>query len=371
VESWSRPAGDLTAEPVLHASARIAHGGGPPAGRALSALRASLTERLDDDDESSLFRLGPHWDNVAGSWARPGRDTSEVLLQLRLPADYRAEVEEHMAHPALLDSATTGFRRPEDGFHLPFCCPSFTFYDSMPAELFVHLRRGRDGAGVIRADLDIIAPDGRLLAQASGYTLRKIDAQRLRIRPELMPSSAPDGIATADGVALTLSLLTARHPGQVLVEPRARPLNAAGMRAPGKMRQYPHGYSPDHPAAADRDKPPQLAEAKPVRVPPAADDTSGNAGGANSGQFRPPLPAADVEGRVRALWIDAMGDSEVAADTDFFAVGGNSLTAVTLISDLREAFGVDLPISAIFDSPTIGSLAAAISAHLDRQAAPA
>lgn len=52
------------------------------------------------------------------------------------------------------------------------------------------------------------------------------------------------------------------------------------------------------------------------------------------------------------------------SDARLFAVGGNSLTVVTLIGGRKEAFGVNLPISAIFDYPTIGPLSASITAYL-------
>jgi phthiocerol/phenolphthiocerol synthesis type-I polyketide synthase E len=329
VESWSWPSASLTAEPVLHAGAKLAAAPERRPGAGLAALRAALTKPLAEE-EASLFSLGPRWDNIAGSWTRPGPDASEVLLELRLPAGYAAEASDYLAHPALLDSATTGFRRPEDGSHLPFCCSSFTFYEPVPAKLFAYLRRNPDGTGVIRADLDLFDINGRLLAQASGYTLRKVEAQLLKTTPGTVAPQAADGIATADGVMLTLSLLTARHPGQVLVEPGARPLTAARQRLAPGLATAPPGVTGE-PGSTQPD---QLSDAQ------------------------------EVEEQVRALWIDAIGDPDVTPDADFFAVGGNSLTAVTLIGGLREAFGVNLPISAIFDSPTIGSLAASIVTQL-------
>src|SRR5439155_24337079 len=68
-----------------------------------------------------------------------------------------------------------------------------------------------------------------------------------------------------------------------------------------------------------------------------------------------------VETRLRALWVRAIGRPDIDVHDDFFDLGGNSLSAVELMSDIRGAFDVDLSIAALFDYPTISSLATALA----------
>jgi acyl carrier protein len=71
-----------------------------------------------------------------------------------------------------------------------------------------------------------------------------------------------------------------------------------------------------------------------------------------------PVPAPAPSGladQVRELWAAAIGVADLDGDQDFFALGGDSLIAVELISQVRDRFGVDLSIGAIFDFPTLGS----------------
>src|SRR5690606_35630565 len=73
-------------------------------------------------------------------------------------------------------------------------------------------------------------------------------------------------------------------------------------------------------------------------------------------------PAGAVERELAALWEDLRGQGEVGAEDDFFDLGGHSLIAVRLFARIRHAFEVDLPISVLFEAPTIASCAALIRA---------
>ncbi|WP_327432451.1 non-ribosomal peptide synthetase [Streptomyces sp. NBC_01236] len=55
--------------------------------------------------------------------------------------------------------------------------------------------------------------------------------------------------------------------------------------------------------------------------------------------------------------------AHVTGDTNFFATGGDSIRAIRLLSWMREAFGVELPMSRFFRNPTPEALAEAVERH--------
>jgi amino acid adenylation domain-containing protein len=77
-----------------------------------------------------------------------------------------------------------------------------------------------------------------------------------------------------------------------------------------------------------------------------------------SGQYT--APRTDVEAKLAALWQDVLEVDQVGVHDDFFELGGHSLLAVRLISAIRKEFVVEMPISDIFDYPTVAQLAAQI-----------
>jgi amino acid adenylation domain-containing protein len=67
---------------------------------------------------------------------------------------------------------------------------------------------------------------------------------------------------------------------------------------------------------------------------------------------------------ISAIWCDVLGIERVGASEDFFELGGHSLLAMQVMSRLRQAFGVDLALRALFESPTVLALARRVEAAL-------
>ena len=68
-------------------------------------------------------------------------------------------------------------------------------------------------------------------------------------------------------------------------------------------------------------------------------------------------PDNEVEKTIAKIWQEVLGVERVASDDNFFALGGDSLIAIQILSRLRKSFEVDLPVTTLFDAPTVSDLA--------------
>ena len=312
-----------------------AHGG---TGVFLGSLAAAPMPAADDWQPGAIpqervVAFGERWHNIARMQLR----TREALAQIELPQRFRADLSMYSAHPALTDMAATF------GLHLldaaqragqlfvPLSIERIRLAAPLPATLISEVRL-REGAGARLASFDVAlrTPAGQTLATFEGFSLRGVPA---------------------DAVALQAPV---REPSL------AESMLAAGIRGDDAPQVFERIFS-----SGARDiivSSIDLAQLQRAAAAPRVKPATVNATG------RDDAPAADarlnpVEATLAEVWRELLGVEEIAAGDDFFALGGHSLAAVRLFARIRKHYGVDLPLATLFQTPTLGALAALVAQH--------
>ncbi|HEU0300227.1 MAG TPA: amino acid adenylation domain-containing protein, partial [Longimicrobium sp.] len=80
--------------------------------------------------------------------------------------------------------------------------------------------------------------------------------------------------------------------------------------------------------------------------------------------------AGETARALAEIFREVLGAPSIARDDDFFELGGHSLLGMQVLSRVRQRWGVELPVRAVFEAPTVAALAARIDAARGRPAAP-
>jgi amino acid adenylation domain-containing protein len=76
------------------------------------------------------------------------------------------------------------------------------------------------------------------------------------------------------------------------------------------------------------------------------------------------LPRTVVEEVLAGVWCKVLKLEQVGIHDNFFELGGHSLLVIQVISRVREAFHVDLPVRRVFETATIAELAEVIESEM-------
>ena len=288
--------------------------------------------------QEKQMHFGPRW-QVLRRFRLTG---DEGVAELSLAPEFAADLDDGwLVHPALLDIAT-GWAMAlirgwtPDHLWVPMGYRSIRLYRPLPAQIVSRIRNAGDNSdaqGMAQFDITLAAPDGTVCAEIRGFALRKLQAAIAarpsgRVQParSLSPSerrlhhNISQGIPAAIGPAM-LSRAISTGLAQVYV-------SSLDLRA-------------------------LIAEAA------ATED----AAPAEGGFERPDLdsdfvaPAPGTQAELAAIWSELLGIAQVGAADSFFDLGGHSLIAVRMFGQVRKKFGADLPISTLFEAPTIAQLA--------------
>ncbi len=317
--------------------------------RAIEKRCATILPMPFHSPQEAHLDFGPRWNVVA----RAALGDKQGIAHMRLPEIAQADLSKgYRLHPALLDIAT-GWAislAPDyaaDHLWVPMSYQSIRVWRDLPRDIvsWVRLRTGQ-GDDIAAFDITLCGEDGEVFVTIENFQMRRIAAQGgFAITPP-----RPDEILSDCVDAAPLSKAEARLAYHV-----SRGI-APQEGAEALTRALALGVSDIY--VSSLDLPALVTEAMTPETAPA-----------KSGQSfqRPDLdsdfeaPEGATEEQLATMWEALLGIDRVGALDSFFDLGGHSLLAVRLFAQVKRAFGVDFPISVLFEAPSIRPLAQRIA----------
>ena len=78
-------------------------------------------------------------------------------------------------------------------------------------------------------------------------------------------------------------------------------------------------------------------------------------------------PLGTTEELIAGIWTEVLGRERIGRHDDFFELGGHSLLGTQVVSRVRAAFAVELPLQKLFEAPTVAGLARTVRSACERE----
>jgi amino acid adenylation domain-containing protein len=245
------------------------------------------------------------------------------------------------------DSQTRAFASGELFLHHEFLFPGYWNSDEMTARAFV---TNRDGLRFYRTgDVAYLRVDGSLVIR--GRVDEQVKIRGFRVEPGEIEAALMDEQNIQNAVVIPQAVNN-----EVTLVAYLAPTAEASNINPDALRGALRRRLPDYMMPARF----VVLKELPVTRSGKVDRLALPSSSAHMEAQQIEDTATSTQQQVKAIWMEVLKIGEVDVAANFFDIGGHSLLAIQVVARIRSAFTVDLPLQAMFETPTIWALASRI-----------
>ncbi len=319
-------------------------------------------EHLKGTAEHPHLAFGERWKNIDDIHF----GDAEAVITMSLPEEFSDDFKLFSLHPAMLDSATgaaqaliPGFD-PKRDFLVPISYSKVRIFSALEPNMYSHVRYFSDPDNDDIAYFDVTITDrlGRVLMDIERFTMKQVDHSALASIGEKPSHVNTNNASITDNQANTAfaeSMAVGLLPEEGF-EALDRILNAQNLPQIIVSTVDFDAFL----AASNEANTGIISDAD-------ADEELG------SGIDRPNIPTeylapeSDIEKTIAKVWQAALGINKVGVNDNFFELGGHSLLLTQIVARSRKQLKRELPLSDVFELPTIAEWAAILDKDTGEQ----
>jgi acyl transferase domain-containing protein len=332
----------------------------------VEACRAVATGTAEaTSDQHRHVAFGPRWQCIQ----RVGIGGGEVLGELRLPAEFAADLEEHRTHAAMLDMAFgCGIRllsgSSPDALFVPVGCDEVVVHGRMPAEVVSHVtRKGYDQRTRLGTlDVTVATPEGVVVLELRGLSVFGVQGSFGGSDAGVAASVVAPPAPTQTGP--TPNGPTPNGPAPTGPVPRIAAILPRGITGPEGMNGLDRALATGASRVVVTSLDVQRAADWLALPPEQPRSTRSSDDGAGAAPGDDEAPRDDTERALVTAFAELLGVDAPGLDEDFFELGGHSLLAVRLFARIHKEFGIDLELATLLSAGSVRKLAAIVREEL-------
>lgn len=324
-----------------------------------AAAGGSSTLRSSQEDH---LHFGPRWRVLKRVYMGRG----EAVAELELADEFVRDLATEALHPGLLDIAT-GFAMPliegfggsasDDMLWVPLSYGTIAYHAPLVARCraWARLNAGSSvRSGTASFDIVVLDQAGEVLLETKRLVFRLVPSGTIGV------GASPNDVSVAPAGDADIQTTKVLSPGErALAHNRSQGiLNEEGLCA---LRWVLSSAMPPEIIVSSLDIDQLDAQLTAVSASASTDQSAKFERPTLDTDFEAPCTPLEVD--LAALWGRLLGIEGIGIHDSFFDLGGHSLIAVRLFNELSERYGLDLPMSALMQSPTIAKLAELVAPH--------
>lgn len=308
----------IAKETVDHADAIRNFGG--------ESIDKQMFERVENNGIETLC-YGPRWLNITKEYKK---ENSFIVEQQLDATKYASDYRHFTVHPALLDVTVANlFTEYTSDPFLPFNYKSIRVTGSFTPHIYAYVdvvSKPETGKNMAVFDVRIYNECGELILVADKYSLVNIAGKGAETKETKMEND--DKILPEEGVEIFDRILYYGNDANIIVSP----FNL--LKTIRDMKELDDREEQETETAAIYERPDLSTDYVE--------------------------PTNEVEKMIAKIWGQILGVGQIGIYDKFNELGGNSLLVVQAVSNISEAFGIQLPVDVFKDGITVESLSETI-----------